>query len=138
MISMKNTILLIMSFFILSGCYSSYQNNNIVEEVKHIVIAIKSNETTTYNGYVDIWIEIQNDNEYLDIEKSLIKSNIHFRKEDNYYWIDEASSGFFVRNVLVIKNNERIILNNQDVTDNGNAAISKDSEITPGAFYRKI
>lgn len=138
MISIKNVIVFIMSLFILLGCYSSYPNHNNVEEVKHIVIAIKSNETTNYHGYVNIWIEIQNDNDHLEIEKSLAKSNISFRKQDNYYWIDEASSGFFVRKVFVVKNKERIILNNQDVTDNGNATISKDSEITPGAFYQKI
>lgn len=138
MISIKNVIVFIMSLFILLGCYSSYPNHNNVEEVKHIVIEIKSNETTTYDGYVSIWIEIQNDNDHLEIEKSLAKSNISFRKQDNYYWIDEASSGFFVRKVFVVKNKERIILNNQDITDNGNATISKDSEITPGAFYQKI
>lgn len=138
MISIKNVIVFIMSFFILLGCYSSYPNHNNVEEVKHIVIEIKSNETTTYDGYVSIWIEIQNDNDHLEIEKSLAKSNISFRKQDNYYWIDEASSGFFVRKVFIVKNKERIMLNNQDVTKNGNATISKDSEITPGAFYRKM
>lgn len=156
MASIKNIILAFMSCFMIWGCAPSQPAGHKVLNLDYMVIKIKSEETAATDQYINIWIDRKTSNEQLEIEKSLTESNISFRKREETsshyeavsgtffskqeyeYTIDGAFSGFRIRNIWVTKRGERIILNNQDITDIGNVAISKNSEITLGAFYRNF
>lgn len=138
MIFTKKTILLLLSIFILYGCYSAIftkNSNTRRSNIDYIYIGIKSSLTNNYNNYIGIWIEKQTNNEQLNIEASLNKSNISFRKEEYAYFIDEMPTGFFIRHIPVVKRNERVFVNENDITNIGNVAISKGSKITLGGFY---
>ncbi len=120
---------------ILTACSTPTHHTHSVQNIDFVSITIKTPLSNFYENHVTIWIEKQNSQEHLDIENSLTNANISFDKIENAYFIHNDFSSFLVRDIPITMNNKHVIVNHQDITDIGNVVISKNSEMTLGAFY---